>query len=133
MSVKKIRDAARSAMLMSLMSVSAMGVAADVTATLMTAQQREPWDGKVDIAVTFTGASNDVANAACTFVATNSTTKAALNVTHLTVIEGAVGSGTTWQRRFIWDAIADLGKVKIDDIALAVATKIAETDTLGGV
>ena len=96
--------------------------------TNVTARQRYPWNGLVDIVVTLAGASNDVANAACRFVATNSATLAALNVSHVTGDGVASGSGSTWTRKFVWDATADLGEVKIADVALTV-----EADTLGGV
>ena len=35
-------------------------LAAEPVATSVTARQRYPWNGKVDIVVTFSGASNDV-------------------------------------------------------------------------
>ena len=103
--------------------------AATPTVTAVTAQQRYPWNGNVDIVVTLSGASNDVARAECVFVATNCATKAALSVVHVTPVEGAVGSGTTWTRRFVWDATADVGEVKIADVALAVGAEMP----LGGV
>ncbi len=120
MNAKKIMTVVRTAILMALMSASVTCVAADVTATAVTAQQRHPWNGKVDITVTFTGTSNDVVNAVCNFVATNSSTHTALNVAHMTVIDGAIGSGITWQRQFVWDAVSDVGAVKIEDVTLAV-------------
>ena len=106
-------------------------LAAEPVATSVTARQRYPWNGKVDIVVTFSGASNDVAKAGCVFAATNSTTKAALAMAHVTVKDAGTisGSGTTWTRRYVWDAAADLGEVKIADVVLA-----AEAATpLGGV
>ena len=103
--------------------------AATPDATSVTARQRYPWNGKVDIVVTFSGASNDVAEAACTFAATNSATKAALAMAHVADAGTISGSGATWTRRFVWDAAADLGEVKIADVVLA-----AEAATpLGGV
>ena len=51
-------------------------LAAEPVATSVTARQRYPWNGKVDIVVTFSGASNDVAETGCVFAATNSATKA---------------------------------------------------------
>ena len=106
-------------------------LAAEPVATSVTARQRYPWNGKVDIVVTFSGASNDVAKAGCVFAATNSTTKAALAMAHVTVKDAGTisGSGATWTRRYVWDAAADLGEVKIADVVLA-----AEAATpLGGV
>ena len=104
-------------------------LAAEPVATSVTARQRYPWNGKVDIVVTFSGASNDVAKAGCVFAATNSATKAALAMAHVTDAGTISGSGTTWTRRYVWDAAADLGEVKIADVVLA-----AEAATpLGGV
>ena len=104
-------------------------LAAEPVATSVTARQRYPWNGKVDIVVTFSGASNDVAKAGCVFAATNSATKAALAMAHVTDAGTIFGSGTTWTRRYVWDAAADLGEVKIADVVLA-----AEAATpLGGV
>ena len=102
----------------------------EVTATAMTAQQRYPWNGLVDITVTLSGASNDAAHVLCTFVATNSATHAALNVSHVSGDNVVSGSGGTWMRRFVWDATADIGEVKIADLELAVEAK---PNPLGGV
>ena len=88
------------------------------TVTSVTAQQRYPWNGLVDIAVTFNGAQSDVAKANCTFAATNSATKTALAIAHVTQQGNDTGSGTTWTRRFIWDTNADLGAVKIEDVEI---------------
>ena len=101
----------------------------EVTATGVTAQQRYPWNGMVDVTVTLSGASNDAAQAECRFVATNSATHAALNVSHVTGDSVASGSGSTWTRRFLWDATADIGEVKIADLELVVEA----TKSLGGV
>ena len=104
-------------------------VAATPVVTSVTAQQRYPWNGNVDIVVTLSGASNDVARAECVFDATNSATKAALPVAHVTPEGEVAGSGTTWTRRFVWDATADVGEVKIADVALSVEAEMP----LGGV
>lgn len=101
-------------------------LAANPVATSVTARQRYPSNGKVDIVVTFSGASNDVAEAACVFAATNSATKAALAMAHVTDAGTISGSGATWTRRYVWDAAADLGEVKIADVVLA-----AEATPLG--
>ena len=97
--------------------------AGEVTATAVTAQQRYPWNGLVDITVTLQGTAEDVAVADCLFAATNSATKAALPVKHVTQNGADTGSGTTWTRKFIWDTNADVGEVKIDDVALSVDAK----------
>ncbi|MBQ0032318.1 MAG: hypothetical protein KBT68_05915 [bacterium] len=92
----------------------------EVAATVVTAQQRYPWNGLVDISVTISGTSNVVAEAVCTFAATNCATRAALKVLHLTGVSEVSGSGNTWTRRFVWNAAADVGEMKIGDIVLAV-------------
>ena len=112
--------------LMATLMAGLAALAGEVTVTDVTARQRYPWNGKVDIVVTLAGASNDVANAACRFVATNSATRAALNVASVTRAGGDTGSGGTWTRRYVWDTNAALGEVKIADVALTV-----EVDTQG--
>ena len=114
--------------LMTAMMIGLAALAGEVSVTDVTARQRYPWNGKVDIVVTLTGASNDVAEAEYTFVATNSATHAVLNVSHVTGDGVASGSGSTWTRKFVWDATADLGEVKIDDVSFSVEAK-----PLGGV
>lgn len=93
------------------------------------AQQRYQSNGLVDVTVTMQGASNDVARAVCTFVATNCATKSAIPVAHIMQNGDVAGEGTIWTRKFIWDAKADVGEVKIEDIELTVAVELP----LGGV
>lgn len=95
-------------------------LAGEVTATGVTARQRYPWNGLVDIVVTIQGKAEDLPNTVCSFVATNSATKTAIPVEHITRNGSDTGSGNTWTRKYIWDAKADIGAVKIDDIALTV-------------
>ena len=97
-----------------------VAVAGEVAVTSVTAQQRYPWNGLVDITVTIQGTEDDAAVARCSFVATNSANKAEILVAHVTRNGTAVGSGNVWTRKFIWDAKADVGAVKIDDVALSV-------------
>ena len=92
------------------------------------AQPRYPWNGLVDLAVTIHGIVEDVADAECFFAAINNATKAKIPVVHITRDGEDTGSGTAWTRKFIWDARADVGSVKIDDVALTVGVKV-----LGGV
>ena len=86
----------------------------------MTVRQRYPWNGLVDIAVTFQGEDEDVANAECLFAATNGTTKAEIPVKHIMQNGADAYADGAWTRRFVWDAKADVGTVKIDDVALTV-------------
>ena len=114
MNIKKI--------IMALMLMPLAAFAGDVTATSVTARQRCPWNWLVDITVTLQGSAEDVAVVDCVFVATNSATKAELRVAHVTQNGADAGSGTTWTRKYIWDVNADVGEVKIDDVALTVDT-----------
>lgn len=113
-----------------VMGVESVAYSAAPTVTSVTAQQRYPWNGLVDIVVTFNGAESDVAKANCTFAATDSATKTALAIAHVNQQGNDTGSGTSWTRRFIWDTNADLGEVKIDDVEL-VADIEAEEEPIG--
>ena len=102
--------------------------ASAVSITSVTAQQRYPWNGLVDVVVTFQGSANEVSQSDCTFSAADSATKVALPLVHITRYGNDSGSGNVWTRRFIWDAAADVGTIKIDDVAL-----VADVDGMGGV
>ena len=60
-----------------VVAMAAQLFAATPTVSAVTAQQRHPWNGLVDIVVTISGAESDVAAATCTFAATNSATQTA--------------------------------------------------------
>lgn len=106
--------------------------AGEVSVISVTAQQRYPWNGLVDITVTLQGTVDDIAEAEWSFAATNSATKAAISVDHITQNGVDTGSGTTWIRKFIWDAKADVGAVKIDEVVLSIGVTTVATD-VGGV
>ena len=108
--------------------LSLLSEAGEVAVTSVTARQRTAWDGLVDIAVTIQGTTEDVAKADCFFSAMNSATRAAIPVAHITRTGNDLGSGATWTRKFTWDAKADIGAAKIDDVVLTVDAKV-----LGGV
>ena len=95
-----------------------------VSVTGVSAKQRYPWNGLVDITVAFEGESNDVAKVDCSFIATNSATKAELSVASITRKGADSGKDNAWSRQFVWNAGADVGAVKIDDVALVVAARI---------
>ena len=94
----------------------------------VTAHQRYPWNGLVDIVVTVQGTSNDVVDAEWYFPATNVLTKGAIPVKHLMRNGSDIGSGNVWTRKYVWDAKTDVGSMKIDDVAMTVDVKL-----LGGV
>lgn len=95
-------------------------VCADSIVTSVAARQIQPWNGLVEITVGLSCESNDLAAVVCAFAATNDATRAELPVTKIRQVGSDTGSGASWTRRFIWDAAADLGEVKIDDVALTV-------------
>jgi len=94
----------------------------------VTAQQRYPWNGLVDIAVTMECSADDIETVECSFAATNSAAQAVLPIVDVVQNGFDAGSGVMWTRRFIWNATNDVGAVKIDDLALTVGAKV-----LGGV
>lgn len=69
-----------------LMLMPLMASAGEVSVMGVTARQRYPWNGVVDIAVTFSGTSNDVGETICTFAATNGVQNAALSIWNLLTI-----------------------------------------------
>ena len=97
-----------------------VAIAGDVVVTSVTAQQRYPWNGLVDITVTVEGAAIDDPNTVWSFIASNAMTKSSIPISHITKNGTDVGAGSTWTRKYIWDAKADVGAIKIDDVALSV-------------
>lgn len=103
-----------------VIGLTLLSFAGEVTVTGVTAQQRYPWNGLVDIVVTMQGTAEELADYQIVFAVTNSATGAALPIEYVTQNGADSGSGTTWTRKFIWDATADVGEVKIADVALTV-------------
>jgi len=99
-------------------------LAGEVSVTGVTAQQRYPWNGLVDIVVTLEGSADDMSITRCSFVATNSATGASVPIKSVTKKGADTGSGTTWIRRFLWSATNDVGAVKINDLALTVNASV---------
>ena len=97
--------------------------AGEVTATKVVARQRYPWNGLVDIEVTLKGEERDLTIWDCVFAATNKETQAEIPVLHVDSVGSPTGSGTTWTRRFVWNATADVGAMKIGKVAFFVDTK----------
>lgn len=89
------------------------------------AQQRYPWNGFVDVAVTMECSVDDLSNVLCIFAATNTTTGAAVPIISISRNGVDIGAETTWTRRFIWNAVADVGAVKIPEVALTVDASVA--------
>ena len=97
---------------------------ADVSVTGVTVRQLEPW-GRVEIAISIAGSSNNVADAICTFTAMNGATNVALPIEHLIDRGVTAGCGEMWTRTYIWNAFADVGAVKINDVALTVEARLS--------
>lgn len=106
-----------------------VAVAGEVSVTSVTAQQRYPWNGLVDVTVTIQGTAEDMSGSRWSFAAMNNATKAIIPVEHIKRNGMDLGAGNAWTRKFVWDAKADVGAVKIDDVAFTVDV---ETD-YGGV
>lgn len=98
-------------------------IAPPLKVTGVTAQQRYPWNGLVDITVTLSGAENDVANADFSFVATNKATKTEIPIASLSCNGTPSGSGTSWTQKFIWNASNDVTGDMVADIELSVEAK----------
>lgn len=90
------------------------------TVSDVTVRQIHPWNGLVEIAVGLTCSSQELADVVCTFVATNAATMGALPVVRIRQMGMDDGAGVNWKRTYIWDAGADLGEVRVDDVALTV-------------
>ena len=99
-------------MMLMLMITVMLGASAAESISISATPRYHPRDGKVDIAVTISGTSNEAAKVVCTFAATNIETYAALKVSRMTGANEVSGSGNIWTRWFVWDATADLGEVK---------------------
>ena len=86
----------------------------------VTARQRYPWNGQVDIAVTIQSTSYEVTSIECIFSATNIETQAAIPTTHIMCNGEDTRVDNVCLRRFIWDVKADIGELKADDVLLTV-------------
>ena len=103
-------------------SFGALTASAAATFVSVNALQRYPWNGLVDITVVFEGSAEDVAATECEFIATNKTTKAELTVASIAQMVADTGSGSTWTRKYVWNAAADVGKIRIGEVALTART-----------
>ena len=122
----KMRDKLKKLLIVGV-GVIVIGVQTMASAQIVTdlkAQQRYPWNGLVDIVVTLTCTADDLIVMKCLFAATNSATMAAIPISHIIQNEKDMGSGDTWTRSFIWDAKADIGSIKINDVVLTVDAKL---------
>lgn len=86
----------------------------------VTAQQRTPKDGKVDVAVTLSGTSEEIANLKFIFSALDFESGDNLSVTSITQDGVAKGSGTSWTLNFVWNAKSDIDDAKITELFFIV-------------
>ena len=117
------RIVTKTAIALAAMTVAMISLATP-TISGVTAQQRFPWNGLVDIVVTLQGSAEDLCIAECKFSATNNKTKVAISTGHIVRNGDDAGSGNVWMRKFVWDAKADVGTKKIEDVALVVDIKM---------
>ena len=96
------------------------GFAAPVVMDI-TAKQRFPWNGLVDITVTLSGMEEECKSSAWEFYATNKATNAAMPVASVNEVGTATGEGSQWTRRFVWNAVEDVGMAKFGVVVLSVA------------
>ena len=105
------------------LAFSAAAAAAETpTITNLSAKQRYPWNGLVDITCDIAYSdTNELLDVS--IVATNTATGAALSVRTIHVADGEEMFVTAGHRAFIWDAGTDVPDVKIDDVALTADVK----------
>ena len=108
-----------------VITLTAMTVAmislAKPTISGVTARQRYPWNGLVDIVVTLQGDSQyELTSIECIFSATNIETQTAIPTAHIMCNGEDTRLDNVCLRRFIWDVKADIGELKADDVLLTV-------------
>ena len=111
----------KKSLLAAVLVMAEVGFATPVVSGV-TAKQRYPWNGLVDITVTLSGTEEECAAATFPFYVTNKTTCAELPIGSVKAVGAVSGSGNTWTRRFIWNATADVGCAKFGEVELTVGT-----------
>lgn len=96
----------------------------EVAVTGVTAKQRYPWNGLVDITVTLSGTEEECTAATFPFYVTNKTTRAELPVRIVTANGAVTGEGNRWTRKLIWNAIVDVGCAKFGEVELTVGAPV---------
>ena len=93
---------------------------ANPVVTDITAKQRFPWNGLVDITLTLSGTEEECKAATWEFYATNKATNVELPVVSVKKVGMVTGDGNQWIKRFVWNAVADVGNAKFGEVALTV-------------
>ena len=113
----------KKSLLAAVLVMAEVGFATPVVSGV-TAKQRYPWNGLVDITVTLSGTEEECTAAMFPFYVTNKTTRAALPIGSVKAVGAIAGSGNTWTRRFIWHATADVGCAKFGEVELTVGAPV---------
>ena len=98
----------------------------EVAVTGVTAKQRYPWNGLVDITVTLSGTEEECSAATFPFYVTNKTTRANLPIGSVKAVGAIAGADNTWTRRFVWNATADVGCAKFGEVELTVGAPVTD-------
>ena len=98
---------------------------ADVAVTDVTAKQRYPWNGLVDITCKVAGINGETNGLKLAVAAVMPETGNARNVSHFWVVQGGTNSidrevHTNGNYRLLWDARADLGIVRYTNMVVRV-------------
>jgi len=78
-----------------------VAMAGEVSVKSVTAQQRYPWNGLVDIVVTLEGAAADVSDFTCAFTATDCAKNTAVPVNSVTQVGSDSMAGGVCTRRYL--------------------------------
>ena len=102
-----------------------LSVSAAVTVENVTAKQRYPWNGKVDIACTVSGINGTTNGLELSARAVFPDSGKARYISHLTVVRDGTNStnrtvSTNGDYRLVWDAAADLGEVQYTNMVVRV-------------
>lgn len=100
--------------------------AAESKIVSVTAQQHYPWNGCVDVAVTLQGTTEDVAHTEFFLSAVNWKTQTPIALEHINKDGEITSSGAFWVQKFVWDAVSDVGEVKLDNLTLQVAAQVTD-------
>ena len=108
-----------------IMAFAAMLAFAEPMVTDVTAKQRYPWNGMVDITCKVTGLSGTAKKMYFSMEAVLSDSSDSRNVSHFWVVRNGTNStdlsvNTDSTFRLLWDAKADLGQVRYDNMVVRV-------------
>ena len=116
----------KKSLLAAVLVMAEVGFATPVVSGV-TAKQRYPWNGLVDITVTLSGTEEECTDETLTIplYATNKTTRAELPVRTVTANGAVTGEGNQWMLKLIWNATADVGCAKFGEVELTTGTLVS--------